>query len=76
MYVCMYVCMYVYMYVCIHIIGKIFYTCRLAFELNFVFDLARCTFSTRFVKLHSQTMQFSTRQTNFYTLLLFISFDA
>ena len=68
--------MYVCMYVCIHIIGKIFYSCRLAFELNFVFDLARCTFSTRFVKLHSQTMQFSTRQTNFYTLLLFISFDA
>ena len=39
-------------------------------------DHARCTFSTRFVKLHSQTMQCSTRQTNFYTLLLFISFDA
>ena len=41
---------------------------------TFLFDLARCTF-TRFVKLYSQTMQFSTRQTNFYTLLLFISFD-
>ena len=45
----------------IHIIGKRFYACRLAFELNFLFDLFRCTFSTR--------------QTNFYTLLLFISFD-
>ena len=43
---------------------------------TFLFDLARCTFSTRFVKLHSQTMQFSTRQTNFCTLLCFISFDA
>ena len=43
---------------------------------TFLFDLARCTFSTHFVKLHCQTMQFSTQQTNFYTLLLFISFDA
>ena len=45
----------------IHIIGKRFYTRLLAFELNFLFDLVRWTFSTRFVRLHSQTMQFSTR---------------
>ena len=51
----------------------------LVFQLlnsTFLFNLASCTFSTCFVKLHSQTMQCSTRQTNFYTLLLFISFDA
>ena len=40
-----------------------------------LFNLASCTFSTCFVKLHSQTMQCSTRQSNFYILLLFISFD-
>ena len=46
----------------IHIIGKRLNTCLLAFELNFLFDLVRsCTFSTQ--------------QTNFSTLLLFISFD-
>ena len=51
----------------------------LVFQLlnsTFLINLASCTFSTCFVKLHSQTMQCSTRQTNFYTLLLFISFDA
>ena len=50
----------------IHIIGKRFYTRLSAFEL----DLVCWTFSTRFVRLHSQTMQFSTRRTNFYTPLL------
>ena len=42
-----------------------FSTSTLVFKLlnsTFLFDLVRCTFSTR--------------QTNFYTLLLFISFDA
>ena len=33
---------------------------------TFLFDLARCTFSTSYVQSHtSQTMQFSTRRTNF-----------
>ena len=34
---------------------NVFTLVRLAFELNFLIDLTRCTFSTRFVKLHSQT---------------------
>ena len=47
----------------IHIVGKRFYTCRLAFELTFF--IWPCSLYIP-----------ATRQTNFYTLLLFISFDA
>ena len=47
----------------IHIVGKRFYTCRLAFELTFF--IWPCSLYI-----------LATLQTNFYTLLLFISFDA
>ena len=55
----------------IHIIGKRFYTRLLAFELNFfIWPYSLNIFNSLCQITLSQTMQFSTRRTDFYTPLL------